>query len=360
MKIIDEKLLSDTIRFLRFPLIVGVVLIHSQIPGEWMERVTENPWVDFPVYSTVSYLFASIIARTAVPLFFFISGFLFFHKTSFNFSIYIQKLCKRCRTLLIPYLLWNLIAVAITAALHYFLTDYVTAGPESNYSVRDYIQSFWNFKQFHHNTPINDPLWFVRDLMVVIVASPLIYLLIKYSKIYGIMGLGALWFLDWWIGTPGFSLTALFFFSTGAYFSIQRSNFVEVFAPFRRSALGLYVLSAILQFCFRECDVSSYISKANILAGIVLATSVSSWLLSKERWMVNPFLSEVSFFIYVYHGLFVYRLTSRAFMVLPHTDFSVLLIYLICPVVIFGIGMPLYAVLKKLLPKTTAVLMGGR
>lgn len=356
----NENLMSDTIRFLRFPLIVGVVLIHSQIAGEWMERVSSAPAIDFPVYSTVSYILSSIISRVSVPLFFFFSGFLFFYHSSFNIPNYFQKLRKRGKTLLVPYLLWNLIAIALTFALHFFLSDMVTEGPESNYSLLDYLQAFWEFKLFQHGTPINDPLWFMRDLMVVMLASPLVFTLLKYSKRYGLMILSILWLFDWGIKAPGFSIAALFFYSAGAYFSIHRINFVERFEPFFPWTAGIYLVSAVMQFYFRNTAAASYLSHINVLSGIVLAISLSSRLLEKGRWKVNTFLSEVSFFIYVYHGLIVYRLTSRAFMLLPHTDLAILLIYLACPVVIFGIGIPLYIVLKKYLPRITAILMGGR
>lgn len=365
MKNIDfsnEELLSKTIQFLRFPLIIGVVLIHSQVLGEGMLRVSENPTLDFPIYSTISYLFSSIIARIAVPLFFFFSGFLFFYRVSFNFSVYINKLKKRCRTLLLPYLLWNLFAVVLTFALHFFLSDMVVEGAESKLSFLDYLQSFWNYKQFHRGAPMNGPLWFIRDLMIVMLASPLVFFFIKYSRQYGIIALGILWFFGWWPLVTGFDKNAWFFFSAGAYFSIHQNNFVKVFSPLLWIALAIYIVSTILQLYLWNYrgDLLPYISNINILSGIVLAISSSSVLLRIGLWKVNPFLSEASFFIYVYHGLIVYRITSRAFMLLPHTDMALLFIYLMCPIVILGIGLPLYYCLRKKLPRTTALLMGGR
>ena len=57
----NEELLSKTIQFLWFPLIVGFVLIHSRVEEEWVLRVTENPTLDFPIlYSTISYLFLPV------------------------------------------------------------------------------------------------------------------------------------------------------------------------------------------------------------------------------------------------------------------------------------------------------------
>ena len=92
-----DDLLSKTIQFLRLPLIVGVVFIHT----------LNDSYGQFPVYDWTRYLVNDELAHIAVPLFFFMSGFLFFYRTDFSFATYKQKLIKRVHSLLIPYLLWN-------------------------------------------------------------------------------------------------------------------------------------------------------------------------------------------------------------------------------------------------------------
>ena len=87
----NEELQSKTISFLRFPLIVGVVFIHSMFKSVIFNGVDVMQTGSFPFYTTIAYLFSEILARIAVPLFFFISGFLFFYKTPFNTHFYIQK-----------------------------------------------------------------------------------------------------------------------------------------------------------------------------------------------------------------------------------------------------------------------------
>lgn len=100
----NENLQSQTISFLRFPLIVGVVLIYSYFSEVVINGVDLMKNGIFPIYSTVSFLFSQIISRIAVPLFF-ISGFLFFFKINlFTREIYMQKLKKKVQTILIPYI----------------------------------------------------------------------------------------------------------------------------------------------------------------------------------------------------------------------------------------------------------------
>src|SRR4051794_27691780 len=47
------------------------------------------------------------IARIAVPIFFSISGFLFFMKFKLTASFYFDKFRKRFSTLFIPYIIWS-------------------------------------------------------------------------------------------------------------------------------------------------------------------------------------------------------------------------------------------------------------
>lgn len=97
--------------FLRFPLMIGVVMIHcdisDQIGPEFREQWSGN----------IMYFFSNIIGRFSVPMFFLISGFLFFRNGRINTSLYLTKLRSRVHTLLIPYFIWN------TIAFIYFITS---------------------------------------------------------------------------------------------------------------------------------------------------------------------------------------------------------------------------------------------
>ena len=103
----NDELQSKTIAFLRFPLIVGVVLIHCYYKELPIGGVKVPVMDEYPIYKLIADLFSQVLARTAVPLFFLISGYLFFYKSSFSWPMYGSKLRKRAQTLLLPYLFWN-------------------------------------------------------------------------------------------------------------------------------------------------------------------------------------------------------------------------------------------------------------
>ena len=59
------------------------------------------------------------LCASAVPLFFLISGFLYFTgcESQFGLKDYMAKNRKRLRTLLIPYLLWNIFTLLLFGAV---------------------------------------------------------------------------------------------------------------------------------------------------------------------------------------------------------------------------------------------------
>ena len=78
-----NTILSDTIRVLRFPLIVGVVLIHNNlcdimVGGRHVSAPPEGDWAFAHYFMTY---FSDVLPRICVPLFFAISGYLFFYRT---------------------------------------------------------------------------------------------------------------------------------------------------------------------------------------------------------------------------------------------------------------------------------------
>ena len=102
-----SELQSKTISFLRLPLIAFVVLVHC----DFVSVVPElSDSVSYPGYNYMSEIIHLLFSQSPVLLFFFFSGYLFFLKISeYTRQSYLKKLSNRTKTLLIPYLFWNLI-----------------------------------------------------------------------------------------------------------------------------------------------------------------------------------------------------------------------------------------------------------
>ena len=368
-KMSAEELQSKVIDFLRFPLIVGVVFIHTDFSDIVMSGVKQISFVNYPIFSRIFFLFSKVIFEACVPLFFFISGFLFFYKTAgFSREIYLQKLKNRIRSLLVPYIFWNLLIILFLMLAQTFLSGSLVSGRNkliTDYSILDWLWSFWDTSHVNPLTkktlPINSPFWFIRDLMVVVLFSPLIYILIKKLRAYAVIILGLLWIFNPFFYLPGLSIVSFFFFTAGAYFSIHKMNFVEVLKPMLRALAPLYILIVAMALYFVGTGWWSYLYCAGVIVGLLFAITVSAYFIERGKWHLNPFLTNGSFFIYAYHRLPLVFVIKILFKWLhPRSDGVLLLLYLACPAIVILLGLLIYSLLRQWLPRFTAVISGGR
>ncbi len=96
---------SQVIRYIRFPLILVIIFFHVRFSN--VNFVDADIDVEhFILYDYLSYPF-ELIGHIGVPLFFFISGYLFFTKRVL-IRKYISSIKKRVKSLLVPYVLWNI------------------------------------------------------------------------------------------------------------------------------------------------------------------------------------------------------------------------------------------------------------
>ena len=91
-----------------------VVYIHSF--GE--PKVIDTFSIDylhpslFDVYNLIRVAITQVITHCAVPIFYIISGYLFYQKLSiWNFEVWKQKMKKRIKTVGLPYIVWITIKI---------------------------------------------------------------------------------------------------------------------------------------------------------------------------------------------------------------------------------------------------------
>src|SRR5574344_2093867 len=160
---------------LRFPLIVLVVAIHSQFSNN---QLVANP--AFPL----NIPFLCCFPHTVVPFFFLMSGFFMTWKlTGGNYPDYRELMRKKFFTLFLPYLLWN----TLYGVMHVVLPKVLGASkllPNDKYFGMNLWQIFVQTYGLGLETiPIDVPLWFVKDLMVFFILSPLLLWLIYKCRI---------------------------------------------------------------------------------------------------------------------------------------------------------------------------------
>ena len=350
----DEKLLLEVISFLRFPLIVAVVLLHTQITtinGVHGDMSSYYPWGgEFLLYEIIIYLFGQILLRVAVPLFFLFSGFLFFYTENFSMNIFVEKLKRRVVTLLIPYLIWNFLFVVcynFGCVLFPKLGSFIGEG----YTIKDWLLLFWNFSG---NKPVSWQLWFIRDLIIAIIFSPIIYLLIKKLNFLFPLALLVLWFMNF-----GFAISAFCFFTLGAYFSITKKNFVRSLEPYKFILGVLYFIFIVIIFCIKKYDFVGYLQRLTILLGMSFSVAFCGFYIKKGIWTVNKFLSNSSFFIYLYHVIAIYiSYPIILYVIAVKTDLGAIFLYFFWAFMIVLLGLFFYFFMNKISPRILKMIIG--
>lgn len=374
ISISGSELLSQTIDWLRFPLMVAVVFVHMN-PIVDMQNIDYSNFKSHDIFVIIASIGSHMIADLAVPCFFLFSGFLYFYRTSnWDFNVYKNKTQKRARTLIVPYLLWNVLAVLIVLLIEF---------AKFNGGMTKYLQSiwetgvfkiFWNYYEWDLDKtnllgsvtpkygPINIPLWFLRDLIVIVLISPIIFYFIKYSKFIGIIILGLAFYSKIWFVFPGFNITGIFFFSLGAYFSIHSKNMVTELNRNKVVWYSIAALSLILSTYFDGSRTNDFIHPIFNIFGVIAVVNLTSAFISRGSIRVNSTLSQASFFIFVTHTILLLGYCKRILIyIFPSEDaFFMLLKYFATPIITVSICILLYVLSKKFFPKITSILMGSR
>lgn len=298
---------------LRYPMAVMVVIIHYNLLA--FKHITYGQVeLDIKHCATwaqmaLSYV-SCIMADVAVPTFFLISGYLMFYRVErFDRATYAAKLRRRARSLLVPYLVWNLIAYF---ALH------------SSYSLKSLLLSFsfYSLDAYGLNHPANLPLWFVRDLMALAVTSPLVWLAIRRWR--GALPLAALAF--WWVGRGpiwviGFSSVGVCFYCLGAWAAIGRRSVTGWAAQTRVLvvAAAVWVVASVADLAtFHYVERTVGFGKVNIdwlhhtaiLAGVVLALVLASRAAKGHRRTLTSPLARHSFMVFALHIVLLPHITK--------------------------------------------------
>lgn len=366
------ELQSKTIDFLRFPLMLMVVFIHTPHLEINMQGIDSSNFTSMNFYSIIVTLGHYTLTNIAVPCFFMISGFLFFYKvTDFSKNFYFNKLKNRVFTLLIPYLLWNALMILIFLVLH-------TKNGELSVFVENILDKgllsvFWNYsswKSLATNQTLYGPallsLWFLRDLILSVILSPIIFYIVKYTRFFGIIALGLLYYFK--VGFVIFDynlnqlITAVFFFALGSYFSLNAKNIVLSFRKLQKLWMVLAIISLICSVYYYQTQSFRYILPFYTISGIITIVNITSFLLERNRLKEIDILSRASFFIYLSHPIFILSF-SNAFLnkILPFENYVVLTIkYLVTPILCVTICIIIYWVLNRYLQKITKVIVGGR
>ena len=336
---------SEIITRLHGWLPIGVITIHAY----WQSDV-------YDIQQHLQVLLSQGLFRVTIPIYFLIAGYLYFNGLEvWNTQTYLAKLRRRCLTLLVPYLLWNLVALVV---------GYLMAlGSDSVPSVYEYLRNRGGWLILWH--PPNFPLWFLRDLMIMAVAAPLVMLFVKYLRWPGLALLAVLYVTHLWPISTGFSAKAVLFFSVGCYLRLYTPG--QLLQLPRRWKITCYITATMLLlatiFTWGQYEVGDYLRSAFCVVGVAAVLNLLSDLYDRQRFRGLPKVClQAALFIIATHTLGISTWVEHTFNALwtsmsPRTIFvkylsSIPITYLLC--------LGIFTLLQHLIPRTLNLLVGGR
>lgn len=325
----------------------------------------------YPIYCNISFFLSKIISSIAVPLFFIFSGYLFFKNvSSFTTEEYFKKLHKRIRTLLMPYIFWNIVVILIYLVAQTIMPNMISGNNKliADYTTIDWIKAFWNY---HNEMPICYQFWFIRDLMVVVLLSPIIYFAIKKIRFFFVLIMGIIWLLNINTGITGVSITAIFFFSIGALFTITQYDIISFLKKIKILGYTISLMLIIVEMCLYNyrASIDSFFSdiqsimlyKVCTLSLIVSCLNITISLLQRDILKTNEFLYDSNFFIYAYHTMPLVLFLKLIIRFLnPTSDIHITLVYFIVPIMTILFGLMVFAVIRRIFPRFTRFITGSR
>lgn len=345
---------SSALNITRFIMSIGIVFLHAYT------TVQSYPFLhDLPVYQQVTRVFSMQFGEVGVPVFFIISGYLFFIGFKPTWSSYKYKMEKRFYSLLIPYLIWNALMIGV-----YYVAECVPTVRElfndgkklvHDFGFSDFLGAFWARKD---GGPILDQLWFVRNLILLAVGSPIIYYFVRYTKLAGVIALGLLWMFGTGMAYPQ---SSIFYFSLGAWYSI---NGKSITGEIRKISKPLFIIFPIILLADALMDgttVGFYLHRIQTFTGVLFILALIPVLLEKGKVRDIAFLSSSSFFLYVAHDPLLRFMRKFSLKLVDHTsEFQVIAIYFATIAINIAIVYAAYWLLQKYAPVILKWTTGSR
>lgn len=352
------------ISYLRLVLVLALVFLHyGGVYGSEYSPYRGYQGQEFPIAS-ILISFVLYLGFTAVPAMSAISGLLFFRGATRDVAPdFMRKWRRRAVTLVLPFLLWSfgLAAVAYTAHLvepGLFAPDFSTENRHPWHMLADALLGATR-------TPVAFQLWFIRDLIVTIAVSPIIWLLIGRAPRVTLASLAILWVADHdlWIFQR---LDVLLFFCVGAACAMHgfrpdlpRRWILPVFILFLVVVMGRTVAPYFLGYA-QGWGLEIATAAMRVL-GALAVWNMASLVLDGAFAAWTQRNSYLAFFIHAAHYppiLFVKILLAR--IVNTETESGQIVLYGLTVAITISLCIVSGRLLQRWMPGAFRVLSGGR
>lgn len=366
--------ISSKFRFWSFISMVLLVFVHGyNLDIRYMQPWT-MPAEPMTFSAFTEYFLANGIFRFRIPMLFVISGFLYaLHDQRPNR----QRIPKRLRSLLLPYLIWSFLGLLFTYLLEITVygrelvaASHIVQIDESRLLLHDY--KWYELAGKWLIAPVPYQLWFIKVLLIYNLAYPLIrWCVLHHSARYFFFSLAAVM----WITTFGIGFVegeGLLFFSLGVW--MQKTEF-RIDFPSKQlspvwwgiSFVALAVLKTLLAFGNFGLSEGVRIPmlvimhKVMIVSGLIVCwyglDAIVKWCM-KQKWFV--WMSAFSFIIYAVHVPIIAYLIDPALKALSFLPQHQLFAFVLLPLAIISFAILIGSVLRRVAPQVYGILTGGR
>lgn len=271
----------------------------------------------------------------------------------------VSILRSRFRGLFIPYVLWNIIMILATICVEWGHKNILGASVSPLAILQDH--TLWDL---FYLVPANFPLWFMRDLLCMSLISPLLYIFIKYTRVYGVILLYIAYLFNIQTSIPGFAISTIFYFVAGCYFALNRKSLLTFALRIKRPAFVITSIALIIITYFNTSPYYRYMMCITIPFGIVslfnladIASQNSNWRKGLQR------LAPYSFFIYVSHLIYIQPwmkgVFARVTTQYPY-QWLMIFLYFLIPFAVATVCILLYHLINKISPTMLGILIGQR
>lgn len=346
--------LSDKLRVLSLVSIILVLYIHSGFHADEIEGMVVN--------DRVQEFVSGMIGRCAVPLFYVISGYLFFLKVPEGMKSIYGKMRKRVGTLVVPYIIGCLFFVGfgVLMAVLPGVSKYMNGSmmPLFSKPIGEILRSI--FYDAGNGSPCAFQLWFLRDLILIVATSPLWYLCLKYLK----WGFVAVVFVLTYFDVPHVPFYSLFCFVLGGQLTKAKIAMGGVSGRIKVAIFGLFLIISIVQLLSPDMLEWNLLRIPIIMLGIIGIWGLydafveNKFCLSHHKWL--GIACQFTFFIYLFHEPTLNIVRKLIVVVLGKNEFGYMASYLISPWIFTVCAVFAGLLFRKYLPRVYDVCTGGR
>lgn len=322
---------SEIIYKIKFLCVLSVVFMHSSVSHLVQpEHVTtiDNIRSFFGNYATINILFI-------------LSGYFFFYQINeFNKKIYYKKLTKRIYTLLVPYAIFCVFG---------FIFNYLIGDFEYSSIFRLLLKIFWG-DPIIEGHPTGRALWFIRNLIVFALMSPLYYIFIKVFRHFTLLFvfICAIPFIGPQYDYPFFNVYLLF----GAYLGLYGISFEKLFQKIGFIIPSLLVILILVTDLYFHCFIHPGLIVTCIffffLYGLVSKMNIKQELVAGTT------------FIYITHMYITSILRNVLIAILPKILICEILAFILTWALTIFICIKGNKFIKAKIPKLYRIIVGGR